>query len=265
MAHDEAAVARAQRTPARALLVGGVVGGARVQPQAGDRHVGVAGVGEDRHPAAEPVRAPAMNSEESSGVVEQARAVQREGHGARAVVAGRDERGVAAAEDVGQPDELVAGPDDLLDGGRRGHRRGREAVDVARASCPGTSSSGLVPAVSASAPTALPPVARAADAGRRGGRRADVGDDFAGRGLLVDRARCRRRCCEREVTGSRWSGGRRRRRVLVAGRRRPAAAPPVFAARAPGAPAPRCTIKLQTNALRVRTRKTATSFVGLRG
>ena len=58
-------------------------------------------------------------------------AVQREGDGARAVVAGRDEGGVAAAVDVGQADQLVAGPDDLLDRRGRGHRRGGEPVDVA--------------------------------------------------------------------------------------------------------------------------------------
>ena len=56
-----------------------------------------------------------MNSEESAGVEEQVRTVQGKVDGPRAVISGRAERGVTAAEDVRQPDDLVTRPDDRLD------------------------------------------------------------------------------------------------------------------------------------------------------
>src|SRR5438105_5028994 len=48
----KARVRRAQRPPARAAQAARVAGRARVEPDAGDGHVGVAGVGVDGHPAA---------------------------------------------------------------------------------------------------------------------------------------------------------------------------------------------------------------------
>jgi hypothetical protein len=69
------------------------------------------------------------------------------------------------------------------------------------------------------------------------------------------------------VTGSRWIVGAAGAvvvvGVVVVGVA-PAAAPPVEAARALGAPTAK-KMELQTIALRVDTRKTTTSFVGLRG
>ena len=143
--------------------------GARVQAQAGDGHVGVAGVGEDRHPAPDPGE---PQHHEFRGVHrrgQQAGAVQGEGDGSRAVIAGGDERGVTAAVDVGQPDELVAGPDDLLDGGAAPTSARPRGLRRSGRSMPGTSSSGLVSAVDAR--QGCPPVtpSRAcAGRGRRG-------------------------------------------------------------------------------------------------
>jgi hypothetical protein len=68
---------------------------------------------------------------------------------------------------------------------------------------------------------------------------------------------------ERAVTGARCSGAAGLEVVVgvVLGE---ADAPPVLAARALGAPIA-AIVKLQMPALRVRNRKTTTSFVGLRG
>ena len=68
---------------------------------------------------------------------------------------------------------------------------------------------------------------------------------------------------ERAVTGARCSGAVRLE-VVGAAVEGAADAPPVLAARALGAPVT-AIVRLQMTALRVRNRKTTTSFVGLRG
>ena len=153
------------------------------------------------------------NSEESSGA-EQVGAVQGEGDGAGAVVAGRDEGAVAAAVDVGQPDQLVAGPDDLLHRGRGAHRRGGEAFDVA-GELARHEQLGLGRGDHADQAAAGDRVLR----GRRGERL--VGDDLAGRVLLVDRAVVDDAAGAR-VTGAAPGGTFGRARVgRAAGRRGP--------------------------------------------
>ena len=150
-------------------------------------------------------------------------AVQSERDGARAVVAARGERSVAAAVDVGKADQLVAGPDDLLDGRRGLHRRRGEPVHVAggrarheqlrthgrpvrRAAvaarhfqpccCGARPVEGAAPPV---ALAALPVVVQAPDG---------LGDDFAGRRLHVDRPLVGD-VEERAVIGKRLSFGAR--------------------------------------------------------
>src|SRR5689334_20066107 len=71
------------RLPAGAVLVLA----ARVEPQAGDGHVGVAAVGVDGHPLARAGVAPLLEAAAVEGLVEQAGAVQRERDRARAVIA----------------------------------------------------------------------------------------------------------------------------------------------------------------------------------
>src|SRR5581483_12103928 len=95
--------------------------------------------------------------------------------------AGGCEGRVTAAVDVGQADDLVAGPDDLLHGERCRHRGGGEAVDVARRGA-GDEQLRLGAGddfrdATAGGGVGLP--------GRRGD---DVGDDRAARGPFVDRA-----------------------------------------------------------------------------
>ena len=58
VADGVAAVGVAQRAPAGALLVARVIGRAGVEPQPGDGHVGVFGVGEDRSPTCPRRRSP---------------------------------------------------------------------------------------------------------------------------------------------------------------------------------------------------------------
>jgi hypothetical protein len=119
---------------------------ARVETQPRDDHVHVTAVGVDRHPGAGTGLAPARERAGRHRVVEQARAVQRVGHGARAVVARVVEVAVAAAVLVRLALDLVRRRDDLLDlrrgvggrdrfavgpdGGRAGRRRHRCAAQT---------------------------------------------------------------------------------------------------------------------------------------
>src|SRR5882757_7392919 len=91
--------------PARAGFFAFVTGG--VEAVTGDRHVGVTAVGVDGDPATFAFFAPAHHRAGGKGTFEELAAVQGEGDGARAVVAGGGEAGVAAAVDVGPGADLV--------------------------------------------------------------------------------------------------------------------------------------------------------------
>src|SRR4051812_11312570 len=96
------------RAPARALAAVRVAGGAGVQADAGDDRERVARVRPDRDPGALAGLAPLHEARGVERLTQQAAAVQRERHRARAVVAARAERAVVpAAVDVGPADDLV--------------------------------------------------------------------------------------------------------------------------------------------------------------
>src|SRR4051812_4893355 len=109
--------------PARVV----VAAPARVEAQPRHDHVYVAAVGVDGDPLAGAGVAPAREAAGRQRVLEQARAVEREGDGARAVVAGVVPLAVTAAVLVRLARDLVAGRDDLLDLRRGAGRGGREA------------------------------------------------------------------------------------------------------------------------------------------
>ena len=201
--------------------------------------------------------------------------MQREGHGARAVVAASGERGVAAAVDVGQADELVAAQIDPA--GRRpaptsARRRGRSRSGRscrARAAAAGSS------ALSAVAEAGRGHVAgcAAVPAGCRRWRSRPCLSSCPGRAVRERLRRVGRLDVDGALVGDvRGAGGDgeqvERRALAGAGRssgrwsrrRRRRCSP----RRAASAPVPR-TIRLQTSALTVRTCKSKTSFVGLRG
>ena len=121
-------VAAEQRPPARSALPARVAGAARVEPDPGDIDIGVLGVRVDRDPLAGAAGAPQLELARVKRRGQQVGAVQRVGDGARAVVAVRDEAGVAAAVDVGLADQLVARRDRLPDPRRRVGGRLRKAV-----------------------------------------------------------------------------------------------------------------------------------------
>src|SRR5829696_2908941 len=137
--HESAPGAR-NRAPARPGLerLGGGprlgrarhAGNARVEPEAGDHGVGVAGVGEDRDPRALAPLAPLHERARVERAVEQVAAVEGERDGRRAVDAGGDVEleVVPAAVEVGQVLQRVRGPDGLLDLVRRFGRGGGGAV-----------------------------------------------------------------------------------------------------------------------------------------
>src|ERR1700733_12753148 len=108
------------RVPARTRALGISYG---VPAEAGDGHVGVGGTGVDGDPAAGAGFAVALQLAGGEGGVEQAGAVEGEADGARAVVAGGVEGGVAAAPDVGGGGDRVGRRDRRLDR-RRGAARG---------------------------------------------------------------------------------------------------------------------------------------------
>ena len=97
--------------PARAVRAAA----ARVEAQAGDRHVHVAGVRVDRDPLALAGLTPAEVVVRGERALQQAAAAQRVGDRAGAVVAGVDPAAVTAAPLVGELRDLVARGDDLLD------------------------------------------------------------------------------------------------------------------------------------------------------
>ena len=109
---------------------------ARVEADAGDHHVGVAGLGVDGHPLAGARVAPALEVARGQRLVEQPGAVQRVGDRARAVVARVVPLAVPAAVLVGLAGDLVARGDDRLDrvgraGGRDGEAVGADLGGVA--------------------------------------------------------------------------------------------------------------------------------------
>ena len=110
-----------------------------------------------------------MNWLESSGVLQQTRAVEREGDGARAVVAVGDERPVAAAVDIRAADDLFAAQ--MICFTARGAFSGAAArPSTISACCPGRAGAGgRWRTVPASAPPAT----------RRDRRLRDVGHDRA--------------------------------------------------------------------------------------
>ena len=199
---------------------------------------------------------------------------------------------VAAAVDVGQADHLVARPDDLLDrppgrpsGRRRDRRRSARwcrgpaapgaASGPSRWSCRRRSSVrwGCVVARCSRpvrSPQRLPPVlvaGRAAAVPSCAGSRRREGDDFAGRGLLVDRALVGD---VRGLRGDRRAGapaGSVRRRRSWSSRVSTATAPPVPPASASEAPtALRSRSRAADNrATGTHPHEATTSFVGLRG
>jgi very-short-patch-repair endonuclease len=119
---DEAFVAEEFFVPAGAGFVDALVAGG-VEAEPGDRHVGVAGVGVDGDPAAFAFFAPALERAGGKRAFEKVAAVEGEGDGARTVVAGGGEAGMAAAPDVGLGADFVRRGDDRLDAGRgRGGR-----------------------------------------------------------------------------------------------------------------------------------------------
>src|SRR5882757_7605508 len=97
VAGDEADVVAQFFVPARAGFFAFVTGG--VEAVSGDSHVGVPAVGVDGDPAAFAFFAPAHHRTGGKRALEELAAVQREGDGARAVIAGGGEAGVAAAVD----------------------------------------------------------------------------------------------------------------------------------------------------------------------
>src|SRR4051794_10795691 len=128
--YDVATRAAPHRLPARARLRAA----AGVEAQARDHHVGVARVRVDRHPLPRATLAEGLELRGVARPVEQARAVQRIGDRARAVVAGVVPRSMAAAVAVGRLRDLVAGGNDRLDLlGRAGRRGGRAVAVHARA------------------------------------------------------------------------------------------------------------------------------------
>ena len=183
---------------------------------------------------------------------------------------------MSAAVDVGQPDDRVARPDDLLDRGRRILRGSREAVnDVGRVA--GDEQLGLGGAERADDAAAGGAVGGLVGAGDGSGAR--VRNELAGGGLFIDRSRVG------DVRGRRGDGRVMRRRGVVGadgvvglvGAEPPLAevsmgapmapASEVLAAPAtPGLTAATTANKLeQRTASSARTRKETTSFVGLRG
>src|SRR4051794_14646792 len=99
VARDEAFVVAQFFVPAGTGFFAFVAAG--VEAVAGDRHVGVAGVGVDGDPAAFAFFAPVLHRAGGKRAFEEPAAVEGEGDRAGAVVAGRGEVGVAAAPDVG--------------------------------------------------------------------------------------------------------------------------------------------------------------------
>src|SRR5690349_3826462 len=99
-----------------------------VEPQAGDRHVDVAAMGVDRDPPALAATSPAGVLAGSHRSTDEAGALQREGDGTRAVVAGVLPLGMAAAVPVRVLGDLIAGCDHALDGARRVGRGNSQAL-----------------------------------------------------------------------------------------------------------------------------------------
>src|ERR1700720_2029914 len=114
MARHESRVGAQQRAPARSGLPAGVAGRARIEADPGDLGVGVLWVRVHGDPLTGAADAPELELARVKGGGERAPAVQGVGDGARAVVAVRDEAGVAAAVEVGLADQLIAGRDRLL-------------------------------------------------------------------------------------------------------------------------------------------------------
>ena len=102
----------------------------RVKAPAGDDHPRVVGVGVDGDPAARAGIAPALKAGRVERRAEQAGGGERVADRARAVVAAGLEGAVAAAPDVGQRRDRVAGGDHLGDRGRRAGRRLDHAAGV---------------------------------------------------------------------------------------------------------------------------------------
>src|SRR4051812_8063155 len=122
VAHDVTARAAPHRLPARARLRAP----AGIEAEARDHHVGMAGVRVDRHPLAGAALPEGLETGRVARDLQQARAVQRVGDRARAVIAAVVPVSVAAAVAVGLGRDLVAGGDDLLNRlGRAGRRDGR--------------------------------------------------------------------------------------------------------------------------------------------
>src|ERR1700710_1951408 len=127
VAGDEADVVAQFFVPARAGFFAFVTGG--VEAVAGDRHVGVPAVGVDGDPAAFAFFAPGHHRTGGKGAFEEFAAVQGVGDGARAVVAGGGEAGVAPAPDVGLGTDLVGRGDHGFDPGRGAGGRDQFARD----------------------------------------------------------------------------------------------------------------------------------------
>src|SRR5256885_17056752 len=107
----DAGVRSGRRLPARTARA---APGAGVVAESHDVHVDVAGARLDRDPLPGPGVAPAREGTGDHGALEEAAPRKRVAHGSRAVVAVVDEGPVAAASDVREVGDLVAGADHAI-------------------------------------------------------------------------------------------------------------------------------------------------------